>query len=107
MDNARAHALMESDRYRTLAGKRRRVAVGLTLFNIAVYLVYVLMMGYARPLMSTTVGDTAMNVGLLVTIGLVVMAPLISGYYIWWANRAYDPNLKALIAEAELGEQGS
>ncbi len=104
MNNARAHALLNSSQFKALAKKRRVVAVSLTAINIIAYLGYVLGMGFARDLMASPVAGGPINIGLLSTIGLVIMAPVISCYYIWWTNRYYDPALSQLLDRASSGQ---
>ncbi|MFK7957381.1 MAG: DUF485 domain-containing protein [Lysobacterales bacterium] len=100
MNNTQAKALMDSAEFKALSRRRHVVAVGLALFNVAVYFVYVLCMGFARDFMAQPVMGGPLNIGLVATIALVILAPVISCYYIWWANRFYDPALKQMLASA-------
>lgn len=62
-------------------------------------MLYILSMGYARTWMATPIAGSAVNVGLLFAIFLVIFAAVLSGFYIWWANKHYDPALKRLLAD--------
>lgn len=88
---------MASEAYRALAASRRRVCYSLTTINVVLYMLYILSMGYARDWMSMPIAGSAVNVGLVFTIFLVIFAAVLSGFYIWWANKHYDPALKKLL----------
>lgn len=105
METDRALKLMKSPEFVALAGRRRRVAWSLTAVNIVVYLVYVLAMGFARETMAQPLVEGAINVGIAFTVALVILAPVLSFSYIWWANRFYDPAIQALKSSAMTGSQ--
>ncbi len=98
MNNAQAKALINSADFKALSKKRSLVAVGLAAINVVVYFIYVLGMGFARDFMAQPVLGGPLNIGLLATLSLVILAPVISCYYIWWTNRYYDPAIKQLLA---------
>ncbi len=93
-------ALMKSEAYSSLAARRRRMCYSLTFINIALYMAYVLSMGYARDFVAMRVGDGALNVGVVFTMFVIVFSALLSWFYVWWANSRFDPALRQLLADA-------
>ncbi|MEM9529737.1 MAG: DUF485 domain-containing protein [Pseudomonadota bacterium] len=91
--------LASSPEYLSLARRRRRLCYTLAGLNMFLYLAYVLSMGYAREWMTTPFG--AINVGLAWTIFLIVFAVVLSGIYVWWTRRHFDPALARLVAGLE------
>lgn len=91
--------IVKSDAYTTLARKRKRVSYTLTGINVLAYCIYVLCMAFARDFMSTPVGSGTLNIGILMVIFLIIFAAIISGYYVWWTNKRYDPALKQLLSK--------
>lgn len=95
--------IVKSEAYRTLASTRKRVAYTLTGVNFLAYSIYVLCMGFARDFMSTPIGAGSMTIGVVMVIFLIVFATIISGYYVWWTNKRYDPALEELLAKLDRG----
>lgn len=72
-----------------LAARRWRVAVTLTAVMFAVYFGFVIAVAFARDTVATLVGDTV-SVGILLGAGTILVAPLLTGIYVRWANRNLD-----------------
>lgn len=99
--------LIQSEAYTTLASRRRRVSYSLTAINLLVYMAYVLSMGYARDWIAQPVGGSALSVGIILTIFVIIFSAALSWFYIWWTNSRFDPALHALLDEAGYGESQS
>lgn len=104
MIDSKVRELINSPRYTSLISRRRRVIGMLSGINVAAYVVYVLCMGYARDLMAIRVAGSAMNIGLLFTIFIIVFAVVLSGYYMWWTNKHGDPELKKVLTDFGLND---
>ena len=64
------------------------------------YFAYVLLSVFAHDFMATKVwGD--INIGLLIGLGQFVSTFVITGIYVRWANREFDPRAEAIRAELE------
>ncbi len=77
--------------YQALQRLRRRMSFWLTFINVAVYSLYVLAIAYGHDLMVKTWGDSAINLGLWFTGAVILFSVALSGFYIWWMNKKYDP----------------
>jgi uncharacterized membrane protein (DUF485 family) len=69
------------------------------------YGVYVLLGAFAHDFMATKVWGNV-NVGLLVGLGQFLTTFVITGIYVWFANRQLDPRAEAIRAEAASMESG-
>ncbi len=99
--------LMQSEAYTSLASRRRRVSYSLTAINLVLYMAYVLSMGYARDWIAQPVGDSALSVGIVFTIFVIIFSAALSWFYVWWANSRFDPALRSLLSDAGYGERES
>ena len=68
---------------------------------VAVYFGFVLLVAFAKDTVASLVGDTV-SVGILLGAGTILIAPILTGIYVWWANRSYD----AAAAELRATDEG-
>jgi len=65
------------------------------------YFGYVLLLAYAPSVLAQRVGETRfLTIGLLLGPALIVLAWGITGFYVRWANRHFDPLVEALARDA-------
>ncbi len=88
-----------SDKLRTLDAARWRIAVTITLTMAVIYVGFILLVAYDKPLLGTPIAD-GLSLGILLGAMVIVSAWLLIAVYVRWANRHYDPALAALRREA-------
>ena len=76
---------MEPER---LATARWRVAISLTLLMLAVYVGFILLVAFNKPLLGAVVVP-GLSVGILLGVLVIVVAWVLTWWYIRWAN-AHD-----------------
>ena len=82
-----------------LARRRWRVAVGLTGAMMATYFGFVLLVAYAKPAAGALVAP-GLSWGILLGVLVIVVAWVVTGIYVVWANSRYDTKLEQLRAAA-------
>ena len=96
--------LSASAKYRALIDKHRRVIYLLT--GIAVFSIRLLFSRHclcARLLGTTWPAGSAISIVIWLTVLIILMSIVISGIYIWWADRFYDPEKAAIMKELSDG----
>lgn len=88
-----------SDRLRALDAARWRIAITLTLAMAAIYIGFILLVAYDKPLLATPIAD-GLSLGILLGALVIVSAWVLIAIYVRWANREYDPALAALRRQA-------
>lgn len=83
--------------FNRLMGLRLRWSISLSLYVLAVFGLYLCGMAFARDLMATQVGNTTVNVGILVAVFVVVNGVATSGLYTWWTNTYLEPRKRLLV----------
>jgi len=81
---------------RALAARRWRIGGALTALMMVAYFGFILLVAFAKPLAGRLAGDY--SVGILVGASVIALAPILTAVYVRWANRTYDPAVKALRA---------
>jgi len=82
-----------------LARRRWRVAVALTGAMMATYFGFVLLVAYAKPAAGALVAP-GLSWGILLGVLVIVVAWVVTGIYVVWANSRYDTKLEQLRAAA-------
>lgn len=94
------HRVQQSAQFAELKRRFRSFAFPMTAVFLAWYLFYVLGSIFARDLMMTPVLGQV-TVGLLLGIGQFVSTFVITGLYVWHANKRVDPIAEQIRAELE------
>ena len=81
-----------SDRFRTLATTRWRIAISLTALMVAIYFGFILLIAYDKPLMGRLV-TRGLSLGVLLGALVIVMSWVLTWVYVRWANTHYDAGL--------------
>jgi uncharacterized membrane protein (DUF485 family) len=104
MQQAHIDSIKSSPAYRRLVASRRRFSFSLTAAMILTYYGFILFVALAphvlaRPLYA---GATT-SVGIVVGVGIIMVAIGMTGWYVLRANRTLDPSMSALLASARQG----
>lgn len=88
-----------------LAQAQWRLALGLTAAMMAVYLGFMLLVAWAKPLLGTLLAP-GLSLGLLLGALVIVSAWALIWIYVRWANSHYDDAVVALRGQGGPGPQG-
>lgn len=80
-----------------LASKHWRLGLGLTGLLMLVYFGFVLLVAFDKELLATKLAP-GLSLGILLGALVIVFAWLLTGFYVWWANRVYDAEIARLRA---------
>jgi uncharacterized membrane protein (DUF485 family) len=95
-------AVQASPEFQELRNRLRRFVFPMSALFLVWYFAYVLLGAFAHDFMAIKVWGN-INVGLLIGLGQFVSTFVITGIYVWWANRELDPRAAAIRAELEGG----
>jgi uncharacterized membrane protein (DUF485 family) len=84
---------------RALAAARSRVAFALTLATVVVYIGFILLVAFGKPLLGTMLVP-GLSWGILLGALVIVVSWLFTWAYVRWANTHYDPALHRLREDA-------
>jgi uncharacterized membrane protein (DUF485 family) len=80
---------------RALAARRWRIAIALTAVMMITYFGFLFLVAYAKSAAAILVG-TGLTLGIVLGALVIVVAWIVTGVYVVWANRTYDRELAAL-----------
>ena len=81
-----------------VSARRARITVSLTVVMLVAYFGFIVMVGFAPTTAGRLLGGRV-SLGIVVGAGVIVLAPLLVGLYVRWANRHYDTAIAAMRRE--------
>jgi uncharacterized membrane protein (DUF485 family) len=94
-----------ADPLAVLAARRWRVAIVLTAAMLATYFGFLLLVAWNKELLGRIVAP-GLSLGILLGALVIVIAWVLTGVYVRWANRHYDAELARLRAESLRADKG-
>jgi uncharacterized membrane protein (DUF485 family) len=97
-----ATELIESPAFRALVRTRWTVSFTLLGLLFAGYYGYILLVATSPAIVARRLSDAPdaiTNVGLVLGIGTLIFAWVLTAIYVVWANRAYDPEVERLKSQ--------
>jgi uncharacterized membrane protein (DUF485 family) len=83
---------------RRLDRARWRVVLSLTGAMVLLYFGFIGLVAYGRPILAIRVVP-GLTLGILLGAVVILTSWLLTWFYVWWANRHYDPQVDALNRE--------
>ena len=78
-----------------VSAARWRIATALTAVMMVTYFGFILLVAFNKPLLGTIV-TPGLSVGILLGAGVIIVAWLVTWYYVRWANTHYDSAVERL-----------
>lgn len=94
--------ILRSQEFQDLVRKKTRFSLGLTLITMLVYFGFLFMVAFKKNVLSILVTDN-IPLGIPLGISVILLSCLITGVYVYWANKFYDPAIAAI--KNKLGEK--
>jgi uncharacterized membrane protein (DUF485 family) len=82
--------VLRSTRFHELVRERSRFAWTLSIIMLVIYFGFVLLVAFAKPLLATKVGGGVTSLGILLGLGVIVSAFVLTGIYVRRANSRFD-----------------
>jgi uncharacterized membrane protein (DUF485 family) len=94
--------IMADPNYLRLRTKRNRLAIILTLLMLVSYYSYIGLIAFHKAWLATPIhAGSVITLGIPLGIGLIVFTVMITGIYVYRANREFDTLTAALLKEAQ------
>jgi uncharacterized membrane protein (DUF485 family) len=78
-----------------VSAARWRMAISLTILMLAVYVSFILLVAFNKPLLGRVLVP-GLSLGMLLGVLVIVVAWAVTWWYIRWANRHYDASVREL-----------
>jgi len=89
--------IFQDPEFQNLMKKVSFVSLSFTVAMMLVYYLFILLLAYGKDLLSKPLTDgSATTLGIPIGIGVILSAWILTGLYVYWANKNYDPMVKKL-----------
>ncbi len=92
------HEVIESADFKRLVSKRWTVSLVLLALLFVSYYGYILLIATDKAFVSQKIGEVT-TLAIPLGIASIVIAWLLTAYYVMWANKSYDPEVERLKGE--------
>ena len=92
------------DAVHAIAARRWRVALTLSALMLVIYLGFILLVAFGKPLLSILLGS-GLSLGILLGALTIVSCWILAIIYVIWANRSYDEAVAQALAGARSGRK--
>ncbi len=83
--------------FQSLVKKVTTVSLIFTAAILIVYYAFILLLAYGKEFLGQPISEgSATTVGIPIGIGVIIAAWVLTGLYVYWANKNYDPMVKQL-----------
>jgi uncharacterized membrane protein (DUF485 family) len=76
--------------FQKLVSERNKVMVILTVLELIIYFGFILLVAFNKEFLAQKLGDSVITVGIPIGIGVIVLSFLLTGVYVYIANKEYD-----------------
>lgn len=90
MDKKMIEKIKSDPDFQKLVSERNRVMVVLTLIELFFYFGFILMVAFNKEFLASKLGEGVVTVGIPIGIGVIVVSFLLTGIYVYIANKDYD-----------------
>jgi uncharacterized membrane protein (DUF485 family) len=91
--------VLQNPRFQALVRQRSSFAWVLSIVMLVIYFGFILLVAFAKPLLATKVGGGVTSLGILLGLGVIVSAFVLTGIYVQRANSRFDELTRDLTKE--------
>jgi uncharacterized membrane protein (DUF485 family) len=91
--------ILRNPRFQELVRQRSRLAWALSAVMLAIYFAFILLVAFAKDLMATTIGGGVTSLGIVLGLGVILAAFVLTGVYVARANSRFDELTRDLTRE--------
>ncbi|NPA16955.1 DUF485 domain-containing protein [Persephonella sp.] len=89
--------ILQDPDFQSLMKKVTTVSLIFTAAILIIYYSFILLLAYGKDFLGQPISPgSATTVGIPIGIGVIIAAWVLTGLYVYWANKNYDPMVKQL-----------
>ncbi|NPA13365.1 MAG: DUF485 domain-containing protein [Aquificae bacterium] len=89
--------ILNDPEFQQLVKKVSTVSLGFTIAIMVIYYSFILLLAYGKDFLGQPISEgSATTIGIPIGIGVIISAWVLTGLYVLWANKNYDPMVKKL-----------
>ena len=92
--------VLRSPRFQELVRERTKFAWTLSIAMLVIYFGFILLVAFAKPLLATKIGGGVTSLGIVLGLGVILSAFVLTGIYVQRANSRFDELTRHLTRES-------
>ncbi len=86
--------------YAALTRARKKIMWPLSLATIIAYFALILTIAFDPASLGNPIGDGVTSIGMVLGLGVILFCMVITGIYVYYANRVLEPLTRAIVQKA-------
>ncbi|MET0531250.1 MAG: DUF485 domain-containing protein [Microvirga sp.] len=82
--------VLQNPRFQELVRQRTGFAWTLSILILVIYFGFILLVAFAKPLLATKIGGGVTSLGIVLGLGVIISAFVLTGIYVYRANGYFD-----------------
>lgn len=91
--------------YAALTRARKKIMWPLSIIIIAAYFALIAAIGFAPATLGNPIGSGVTSLGITLGLGIILLCFVVTGIYVYYANRVLEPLNQAILKKAEALQQ--
>ena len=91
--------VLQNPSFQQLVRQRAGFAWTLSIIMLIIYFGFILLVAFAKPLLATKIGGGVTSLGILLGLGVIISAFVLTGIYVQRANSRFDELTRNLTRE--------
>jgi uncharacterized membrane protein (DUF485 family) len=87
--------IQETEEFRKFVSKKWAVSLSLAFVMLVAYFGFILTVAFYKEVLATKISE-GLTLGLPVGLGIIILAWVLTGIYVGWANKQYDSKVEEL-----------
>ena len=96
MPTNRPKGSLDAEKFQRLVSSKWKVSLTLAAIMLVAYYGFILVLAFAKDVLAYKIGEH-LTIGIPVGILLIVLAWVLTGVYVYWANSSYDTSVKDVL----------
>lgn len=95
MSKLKRQGILNDPDFSSLSGQKNTISIILTILELVLYFGFIALIAYNKPFLAQKMSEGgAATIGIPIAVGTIVLSWVLTGIYIWWANKKYDVLVK-------------
>jgi uncharacterized membrane protein (DUF485 family) len=100
MSTTTVHDIIKSPAFKSLVSRRWQVSLFMTCTMLIIYIGFLLVVAFDKELLAMKLGQYY-TLAIPVGLGIILVAWVLTGLYVFWANNHYDKAVEALRQQVQ------
>ena len=101
MDEKKVEAILKNPKFKEMVAKKRNLSWTLTAIMLVVYVGFMLLVGYNKEFLMTSVSGGVTTIGMPLGLSIIVLSFVLCGVYSYIANNTLDQLNEDAMKEVE------